>query len=118
MKRLALAFGIAALAACDPGWHVEGTVVDATGAPIASASVVLACPKGAPETHVTGADGKFSWGGIGGQTTDKCTLAISKAGFAPKSVVATDACYRSSSKHNLSDHCAPTDGRITLTAAP
>lgn len=110
------------LAGCDPGWNIEGTVVDPSGAPIAGASVALSCPgagTGAgpvPETVVTDPAGHFRFGGISGErNSDKCTLAISKSGLTPKTIAATDACFRSSHTRNLGAPCAPTDGRVTLT---
>lgn len=108
-------------AGCDPGWHIQGTVVDSSGAPIAGASVALACPGPpgsgpVPETILTDPTGRFSFGGIAGEReSSKCTLAITKSGFTTKTIGATDACYRSTSARNLATPCAPTDGRVTLT---
>ena len=118
----AVAFFALLLAGCDPGWKIEGTVVDSSGAPIAGASVALACPgagTGAgpmPQTVVTDPSGHFSFGGVGGASTSgTCTLAIGKTGFTTKTIGAADACYRSTHAHNFATPCTPADGRVTLT---
>ena len=117
----ALGLVLVVLAGCDPGWKIEGTVVDPSGAPIAGASVALTCPGGGtgsgpvPQTIVTAADGRFSFGGVSGAANaGKCSLAISKAGFTPKTLGAPDACFRSTQTGNFAQPCAPADGRITL----
>ena len=115
------ALALLVLSGCDPGWHISGTVVDSSGAPIAGASVALTCPGPpgsgpAPQTIVTDPTGTFQFGGVSGAgQSSKCSLAISKAGFTTKTIAATDACYRSTSARNLGTPCARTDGRITLT---
>jgi hypothetical protein len=109
------------LGGCDPGWKIEGTVIDSSGAPIAGATVVLTFP-GPPgsgpasETVVTDPAGRFQFGGVSGaSTSSKGSLAISKTGFTTKTITATDACHRSTPAHNFGTPCAPTDGRVTLT---
>jgi hypothetical protein len=108
------------LAGCDPGWKIEGTVVDSSGAPIAGASVALACPGPpgsgpAPQTIVTDPTGRFSFGGVSGAgASSTCTLAVSKTGFTTKTIGATDACHRSTKARNYGTPCAPTDGRVVL----
>jgi len=109
------------LGSCDPGWKIEGTVVDPSGAPIAGASVALTCPGGGtgagpmPQTIVTDPTGRFSFGGVSGaMNADKCSLAISKAGLTTKTITAPDACFRSTRARNYGTPCAPADGRVTL----
>ena len=109
------------LAGCDPGWKIEGTVVDNGGAPVDGASVVLSCPGGGTgagpvaQTKMTDASGHFAFGGVSGAANaGKCTLAITKAGFTTKNVDAPDACYRSTETKNFDVPCAATDGHITL----
>jgi hypothetical protein len=109
------------LAGCDPGWKIEGTVVDPAGLPVEAASVALSCPGGGtgagamPQMLVTGPSGRFAFGGVSGAANaGKCFLVINKPGFAMKTVGAPDACYRSTQTGNFTTPCGPTDGRITI----
>ena len=120
MRHFAVAFLL--LGGCDPGWKIEGTVVDSSGAPIAGASVALTCPGGGtgagpmPQTIVTDPTGRFQFGGVSGAGgSSKCSLAISKPGLSPKTITATDACHRSTQARNFTTPCGPSDGRVTLT---
>ena len=117
-----IALALLVFSGCDPGWKIEGTVVDPLGSStIPGASVALACPGGGtgagpmPQTVVTDAMGRFSFGGVGGAaSSSKCSLTISKAGFTTKTIVATDACFRSTQTHDYTTPCGPSDGIVTL----
>ncbi len=113
---------VVVVAGCDPGWKIEGTVVDPAGAPVDGASVSLGCPGGGTgagpvaQTQMTNASGHFAFGGVSGAANaGKCSLAIGKAGFTTKTAFAPDACYRSTQTGNYATPCAPSDGRITLS---
>jgi hypothetical protein len=113
---LASAFGACAVA-CDPTYGVEGTVRDATGAPLAGATVTKTCPKGAPETETTVADGRFSFGGVGGSfEASACTLIVEAPGHTARTLHTYDVCY-----HNTEDRshrtwpCTAGKGDVKLT---
>jgi hypothetical protein len=103
------------LAACDPVYRVQGTVVDASGTALAGVTVTKACPSGGTEVATTTAAGDFSFGGVGGSfEAPKCSLRIEKAGFATQTLRTTDVCYRSSQAGNYGNTCKPGEGKITL----
>jgi hypothetical protein len=105
-----------AVAACDPVYHVEGTVLDDKGAPIAAATVTKTCPSGRSESATTGVDGRFSFGGTAGAAESAgCSLAVDKAGFKIRTLRTTDACYRSSHTGNAGQPCKSGEGQIVLT---
>jgi hypothetical protein len=104
--------------ACDPGWSASGVIVDPAGAPVASATVTLACAGGnspSGDVATTDAAGKFDFGGVGGAfNAGTCTVEIKKTGFTTKRVKIADTCYRNTEAHNFTTPCTPTDGRIVL----
>ena len=53
-----------ALAGCDPGVDIAGTVHDRTGTPVPSATVSLSCPGGTrlPQIHVVMTSGEYPFG--------------------------------------------------------
>lgn len=112
---------VVTLAGCDPGWSLSGAVVDSAGAPVVGASLTLTCPGAGTgagamsETQLTSATGAFSFGGVSGAGhADKCTLAITKAGFTTATVAAHSTCFRSTKTRNLGQPCVAGEGRITL----
>src|ERR1019366_10095220 len=65
MKPARTAFALLAVpvvAACDPTYSVSGTVVDASGAALAGATVTMACPSGRSEVVLTTGIGEFAFG--------------------------------------------------------
>jgi hypothetical protein len=105
-----------AVVACDPTFSVSGTVVDASGAPVAGATVTMACPSGRTETVTTSAGGEYAFGGVGGSfEAPKCSLRIEKPGFTARTVRTTDACYRGTQAHNAGTPCKPGEGKVVLT---
>jgi hypothetical protein len=95
---------------------VSGTVVDASGAALAGATVTKACPSGRTETATTTAAGEYAFGGVGGSfEAPKCSLRIEKAGFTARTLRTTDACYRGTEGHNAGVPCKPGEGRVVLT---
>lgn len=113
---LSIALVLAAVLACgDPAWSMTGTVVDATGAPVPGAKVVVTCPgRASPvDTQLTGPKGEVNAGGIPA-APPTCTAEISAAGHATKTVPVTDFCYRSTTAGNYGSPCAAGSGKIVL----
>ena len=121
MKPARAAFALLALAlpvvvACDPTYSVSGTVVDASGAAVAGATVTMACPSGRTEAATSSAGGEFAFGGVGGSfEAPKCSLRIEKPGFTARTVRTTDACYRGTQASNAGVPCKAGEGRLVLT---
>ncbi len=122
MKRLdaragrPLAAALLLLAACDPVFHVEGTVVDPTGAPVDGATVTYSCPSGRTESATTSAAGTFSFGGVGGTfEAPSCSLRIEKPGFVALTIPTKAACFRSTEvAAKPGTPCAAGEGRLVL----
>lgn len=101
--------------ACDPGYRIEGNVVDSAGLPVVAATVKLSFPSGMVESTVTDPAGHFSFGGVG-RTSEagKATLVVDKAGFVSQTLSAPATCFRSTQKGNFAEQCKPGEGKITL----
>jgi hypothetical protein len=119
MTRVALAIAVMVLCGCDPGWRIEGSVVDPPGEPIEAASLSLTCPGGqspSGDRATTDAAGRFSFGGVSGsRTSASCSITITKAGFATKTVAATAVCHRSTETGDFTEPCDPTRSVVTLS---
>ena len=87
---------VLALAGCDPGVDIAGTVHDRTGTPVPSATVSLSCPSGTrlPQVHdvmTTGEDGTFHTHGLGCLQRD-CTLTATLPTGGSSTITVGDAC--------------------------
>jgi hypothetical protein len=102
---------------CDASFNIRGSVVDGSGAPVASASVKMTCPTNSSfeRTGTTDEKGQFSFGGVsGGTETVSCDISIAKAGFATKTVKASEVCHRSSKTGDGQTPCDPKTSVVTL----
>jgi hypothetical protein len=104
------------LAACDPAWKAEGSVVDTSSNPITGASVAVVCPneERALDTVKTTAAGRFEVGGAGAGRAMGCSLEVSKPAFHLKTVHMMDVCFRSRKTQNYDLPCSSSEGKITL----
>ncbi|MCA8961304.1 MAG: carboxypeptidase regulatory-like domain-containing protein, partial [Planctomycetes bacterium] len=75
-------------AVLEPERRLEGRVVDATGAPISSARVMVTGPQSGFQRGNTGDDGTFS---IGGLSADELRVTASAAGYSDQSIDAVVA---------------------------
>ncbi len=119
MRHAIAALVLVGLSACDPGYRIEGTVVDSSNKPISGALVTLTWPSPStrtPETQTVDATGHFVFGGVGGASAaGKCTLTISKLGFKSVTAPAMGVCFRSTQKGDYGEACKSGEGNITLT---
>lgn len=115
-RAVELAAAVFLLVGCDPGWSVQGVVIGPDGMAVPGARVAFECPSGHADAPVTtDAQGRFELGGVGRATESaRCTLAVSKAGFAERRLPATDACHRSTSRGNFGTPCDPREELISL----
>ena len=107
------------LSACDPGWKVHGTLVDAAGGPVVGATIGFRCgprtaPTGPQYTMVSRAGGEFEAAGTSRDPGVACSLEVVASGHPTKTVVITDACYRSTAAGNYGTACTPGEGRIVV----
>jgi hypothetical protein len=111
-----IAIGALAVAACDPAWKAEGSVVDKFGSPIAGASVAVVCPKEEKSLDqvTTTTTGRFEVGGKGATRAMGCSLEVSKPGRHLKTVHMIEACFRSPKTQNYNLPCGPSEGKIAL----
>ena len=103
------------VAGCDPVYHIDGTVLDPAGSPIAGVSVTKTCPSSPVEKETTDAAGHYAFGGVGGtRDADRCTLVFDKPGYKTQTRPSTAACLRSTSKGNAGEPCEAGEGNVTL----
>lgn len=115
--RLCILLVATCVLACDPTYGVHGTVRDASGAPISGANVQKTCPSGHNQSMSTGADGAFSFGGVGGAfEASKCMLVVEAPGYAARTMHTYDVCYTNSEDGAHSAYpCPAGKGDVTLT---
>jgi len=112
---LLAAAAAAALGACDPVWRVQG-VVTSGDAPVVGAHVAVRCDTGGTSylfdtSAETDASGRFSLGKVGPTPNGRCTLTVTKDGYAP----ATATTERCSSGFG---GCRRDVGAVRLVRAP
>jgi hypothetical protein len=75
-KVRAVAVAVLSLAACDPAFTFDGTVIDLAGKPVPGIDVVLVC-RGVDQQHRASSDGegRFASGGIGAFGKD-CAIVM------------------------------------------
>ena len=87
-------------------------LVDTAGAPVAGASVVIACPsRPAPARQASGPDGKVVYQSIP-DIDPGCTFTAEKTGFVTKSLKRADVGYHK----GMDDKVAP--AKVVLDRAP
>lgn len=105
-----VAAALVAVAGCDPGWQMTGSVRAEGGAPVAGATITTKCPDDRPPlpTSTSDANGAIHGGGVG-YFRDECNLEVRAQGFAPQTVPVRGVCRR-----RAMGSCVAVELRVTL----
>jgi len=105
---------LAVLAACDPDFRFEGSVLDTTGHPIVGAETEIQCATTFAEA-ITDSVGRFSRLRAG-WCPDTCTIEVHSAGYRPWTAPVRGYCKTRPA--HLRDACVDVDADIVMTAIP